>query len=123
MNRKSARTAALKQVLSDPRATPADRVKAAALLDKIAVRRDTKRRRKAAAAAELEVLKPAPTCSPEEWAEVEAELARRDAAHLESQRVAIGARKAYFDAHPDRAAEVIRAIGEKEFLRITTIPE
>ena len=108
-------------ILADASATPDQKLRAADGLSRIQGRKD--RAEAKAAAAEPELPQPAPTCSPEEWEAVEAELARRDAAHKADQHAAISARKAYFDSHPDRAGEVMNAIGPKEFLRITTVPE
>lgn len=59
----------------------------------------------------------------EEWNKLWSELKARELASRADNHRAVSERKAYFDAHPDRAGEVLKAIGPKEFLRITTISE
>lgn len=120
-SRQKAVEKAYRSIMADPQATAADRLSAANGLARLQERRDRVARK--AEAAEQETPKPAPAIGPEEMAEVMAEYDRRTAAHDKAQHAFVAARKAYFDAHPDRAGEVMKAIGAKEFLRITTVPE
>jgi hypothetical protein len=104
-------------VLRDPASSSADKLRAAEGLARLQARKDRVTRATEAAEA------PKPPAPVEVDADTLAEIERRMTRGKEEARAAIGARKKYFEDHPDRAREVIAAIGAKEFLRITTPPE